>query len=273
MQALAGDIEDDGGVIESEEDRLSSGVAGQPVILIGHRDAPCRLSRCMFDRTGVVTFLYDVIGFLESCLHIPEPDLAACAAVIAIIILPMIFVDERRSWLEGILDVEYRGQFFVVDADQSGRLMGASFTVGHDGDHRLAKPANLVESEHRFVFRPDIDQAQHGIDVVRNILCRNDPLDARMPLRCTRIDPQDACMVMWTADHAEVEKPWSVPVGVERRNASDVAGGVGALPRLADFLEIAMAFVGKITFTYFHHTAPAPLRRRKRCLQKPTGRL
>ncbi len=80
-------------------------------------------------------------------------------------------------------------------------------------------------------------------------------------------------MVMWTADHAEVEKPWNVPVGVERRNASDVAGGVGALPRLADFLEIAMAVVGEVTCTYFHHTAPAPPCRHKRCFQKPTGRL
>jgi len=63
-------------------------------------------------------------------------------------------------------------------------------------------------------------------------------------------------MVMWTADHAEVEKPWNVPVGIERRNASDVAGDVGALPRLADFLEIAMAFVGEVAFAYFNYTAP-----------------
>jgi len=148
------------------------------------------------------------------------------------------------------------GMHYTDTIDLELVVQGSVEVLLDDGDHRLAKPANLVESEHRFVFRPDIDQAQHGIDVVRNVHCRNDPLDAWMPLRCTRIDPQDPCMVVRTADHAEVEKPRKPPVGVERRNASDVAGGVGALSRLTDFLEIAMTFVGEITFTYFHHTAP-----------------
>ena len=272
MQALAWYIENDRRVIEGEEDRLSWGIADQTVILIGHRDTPCRLGRCVLDRTGVVTFLKDVIGSLEACLHIPELNLAARAAVIAKIILAMIFVDQRRTGLEGVFHIKDRGQLLVVDAHQSGCLIGASFTVGDDGDYRLAKPAYLVEGKHWLVFRSEIDQAQHGINIVRNVFCHNDPLDARMPLRRTRIDVQDPCMVVRTADHAEVKEPWNTPVGVERRDASDVAGGVGALPRLADFLEIIVALVSEIAFAISITPLPAPLCRGKHCCWKPTGR-
>ena len=63
-------------------------------------------------------------------------------------------------------------------------------------------------------------------------------------------------MVVRTADHAEVEEPWNMPVSIERRDASDVPGRVGALPRPADLFEIIVTFVGEIALAYFHHIAP-----------------
>ena len=137
----------------------------------------------------LVAFFQDAIGRSEARLHIAELDLTTRAAVVTVIISSMIFIDQRRAWLERLFDIEHCNKFLVVDAYQSGRLIGAPLAVGNDGHHRLAEPTHLVESEHRLIFRSDIDQAQYGVNVVRDILCRNHPRHAWILLCRAYIDP------------------------------------------------------------------------------------
>jgi hypothetical protein len=53
----------------------------------------------MLDRAGVVALLQDVIGLSKTRLNIPNLDLAAFAAVIAIVVLSVVLVDQRGACL------------------------------------------------------------------------------------------------------------------------------------------------------------------------------
>ena len=63
-------------------------------------------------------------------------------------------------------------------------------------------------------------------------------------------------MMVRTADHAEVQEPWNMPIGVERGDASNVPCRVGPLPRLTDLLEVIFALIGEVAFAYFHRSTP-----------------
>ena len=62
VELVAGDLQDDRGVVEAEVERLGVGVDRVPAVRLRHRDAAGRLGRGVLDRAGVVDALDDVVG-------------------------------------------------------------------------------------------------------------------------------------------------------------------------------------------------------------------
>ena len=89
-----------------------------------------------------------------------------------IVVLAVIFVDQRRAGLQRLLHVEDGRQHLVVDLDLGGRLLRGALAVGQHRDDRLALPAHLVVGQHLLVLRADLDQDQDGVDIVRHVLVR-----------------------------------------------------------------------------------------------------
>ena len=89
-----------------------------------------------------------------------------------IVVLAVVLVDERRAGLQRLVDVEDGGQHLVVDLDLGRGLVCGALAVGQHRNHRLALPAHLVGGQHLLVLRPDLDQDQDGVDIVRHVLVR-----------------------------------------------------------------------------------------------------
>ena len=75
-----------------------------------------------------------------------------------------------------------------------------------------------------------------------------------MPFRGAGVDPQDAGVVMRTADHAQVQEPGNVTVGAKLSGTCDVPEAVGALPGLTDLLEVFAALIGEMGLVYIYHS-------------------
>ena len=102
--------------------------------------------------------------------------------------MAVILVDDRRAGLQRLLHVEDGRQHLVVDLDLGGGLVRGALAVGEHRDHRLALPAHLVGGQHLLVLRPDLDQDQDRVDIVRHVLVREDARHARMLLGLRRVD-------------------------------------------------------------------------------------
>ena len=68
----------------------------QPVVSVG----ACSIGR------GLVGLFEDVVGLGEALLDVAEAHLAAFAAVVEIVVLAVILVDQRRAGLQRLLHVE-----------------------------------------------------------------------------------------------------------------------------------------------------------------------
>ena len=97
--------------------------------------------------------------------------------------MAVILVDERRAGLQRLLDVEDRRQDLVVDLHRGDGRHGDRLGLGDDRDDLLALEADLVDGKHRFVVRLDLDQAEDGVDVRRDVGVGEDADDARHLLR------------------------------------------------------------------------------------------
>ena len=204
-QFLERRVEDEGGVVEGEEQGLGVRVAGEAAVRFRHDDAAGGLGRRMLDRRGLVALLDDVVGDGEALLDVAMADAAEGMALIGEIVVAVIFVDDRRAGLQRLLDVEDGGQDLVVDLHLGRGLAGDRVGFGDDGDDLLALEADLALGEHRLVVRLDLDQAKDRVDVRRHVLVGEDADDARHLLRRRGVDMEDAGVIVRASRHLQME--------------------------------------------------------------------
>ena len=260
-QLLEGDVEDQRGIVEREEQRLRVGVAGEAAVRLGDDDAAGRLDRRVLDRRGLVALLDDVVGRGEAFLDVAMAHAPKGMALIGEVVVAVILVDQRRAGLQRLLDVEDGGKLLVVDLDLGDRGARRRLRLGDHGEHRLALKAHLVDRQHRLVIGLDLDQPEDGVDVRRDVGMAENAHDARHLQRRGSIDVPDAGVMMRAAHHLQVQHAARVAVGVELGRAGDVAGDVGALLARPDRLQVVGPLGGKESSDVFHCPASSAPRR------------
>ena len=199
-----------------------------------------------------------MVGLGKPLLDIAEAHLSRGAAVVHVEILAVVLVDDGRIRRKCRLDVEDGRQHLVVDLHLGGCLVCRTLAVGEHGDDGLALPAHLVLGEHMLVLRPNLDEDQDGVEIVRHVVGSEDAHHARMRTRLGEVDAADARMMVRAAHHLHVQHAGKVAVGEERRPAGDMAERVGARLRLADLLQPFLALVGEIFLAQFHRSPLRP---------------
>ena len=102
----------------------------------------------MLDRRHLVALFEDMIGLGETALDIAEAQfLVIVDVVIDEGVLGVGLVDDGRAWFQRFLDVEHRGQRFIIDPHFRERLIGFPRAVGDNSDDRLALVAHLVDRQ------------------------------------------------------------------------------------------------------------------------------
>ena len=179
MKGVGWHIEDLGAGVEREEQRLRRGVDDIAPVGVGRGDRAVGLGRRMLDRRHLVALLEHMVGAGEAALDVAEAQLLMIIdVVIGEGVLRIGLVDDRRARLHRLLDVEDRRQRLIVDADLRHRLERLALAVGDDRDDRLALVAHLVDRERRLVVLAEIDQAEQGVEIARNVGAANDPAHA-----------------------------------------------------------------------------------------------
>ena len=217
----------------------------------------------MLDRRHLVALVEHDVGLREGGIGIAEAQLLVIVFVVVLErVLRIGAVDRHRAGLERFLDVEHRRQRLVGDANLRQRFERRPLAGGDDGEHRLALVAHDVGRERRLVVLAELDEAQKRVEIDRHIGRANDPLDPRRARRDGIVDRADARVGVRAAQHLQMQEIAEAVVVVIGRGAGDVPEHVLALCRLADFLEIVVAFVGEDVFAQFEHGLVLQARRR-----------
>ena len=252
MQLVARHLQNDRGVVEREENRLRVGVASEAVVAVRRDDAPGRLRRRLLDGRGIIGLFEDVVGHGKPFLDIAEAHLAMIAAVIVVIVAGVMLIDLRGIGLKRFFHVEDRRQNLVVDLHLGRGLLRGALGRGDDGNDRLALETHLPVGKHGLILRPDLDEDEDRVEIVRDVLRRDHPDDARMPLGLGRVDGADQCVMMRTAHHFQMQQVRKGSVGKETGLAGHVVRQIFARPRLTNLVKFLRPFIGEIRAADFH---------------------
>ena len=129
-----------------------------------------------------------MIRLTKAFFDITKADYTAFTTIVLVIVLTVIFVDERRIRFQCVLNTQYRRQDLVVYLNLRNCFNGRTFGLRQYCNHRFAFPANLIDGKHGFVLRSDLDQGQYGVNIVRHICGSQNPDHARVCLRCQDIN-------------------------------------------------------------------------------------
>ncbi len=232
-------VEDQRHVVEGEVEGLGVGVDGDAAVALGLRRAAGGLDRGVLDGRGFVAVLEDVVGLGEAGFDVAEANATALVAFVDVVVRPVLL--ERRR-LDRLLDVEDRRQILVVDADAAGTLLGGGAGFGEDGADLLAHEQHVALGQHRLVVRPDADQPQDGVPVLRHVLVGEHPDDARHGQRRRDVEGE-LRVVPRRADHHEVQGVGEVHVLVELGAAGDVPARIRPRHGGADDREVGRTFL------------------------------
>ena len=178
----------------------------------------------------------------EAGLDIAEADLLVVVALVVVPVPSVVLVHERRARLEGLLDIEDRGQRLVVDADGLACSGRRRLALRDHRRHRLAPVADLVEGERRLVVGTEPQENEQGMDLLRHVLGSEDAHHARHPCRRAGIHRADARVVVGAAHELHVQHAGHGVVFVESAAPGDMSLRVLALGRPADLVQILVAF-------------------------------
>ena len=118
---------------------------------------------------------------------------------------------------------------------------------------RLAFVAHHVGRQRRLVVLAELDEAQQRVEIDRHVGRANDAFDAWRACRSRIVDRADARVRVRAAQNFQMQKIAEAVIVVIRRRAGDMAEHVLARRRLADFMQIVVAFVGEDVFAEFQH--------------------
>jgi hypothetical protein len=96
-------------------------------------------------------------------------------------------LDRGRVGGDRILEVEHRLLLLDVQLNQRRGFDCNVLAFGHDRTDRLTLPHDLRVGQHRLVQRPDPDQAEDRVPVVRDVLRGDDRGHPRQRLGLARI--------------------------------------------------------------------------------------
>ncbi len=129
-----------------------------------------------------------------------------------------------------LLDGDCRGKLFVVDVDESDRLVGGDRVLGGDGDDRFAHEADAVDGEDGTVLQ--------GVTVVgigrRQIAAGHDGDNAGERFGAAGVDGADAGVGVGAAQDAAVGHAVQAEIAGEIGFAGDLGDGVDARGVVAD---------------------------------------
>ena len=187
-----------------------------------------------------------MIGFPKRLLDIAVAQLLVVVlAVIDELVVGIGFVDHRRARCDCLFDIEHVRENFPLDADLVRGGTGLLFGIRDDGRDRLALVGNLVGAEHGLVIEAEVEQAQQGIQIDRDIATKQHATHAGHAFGFGRIDRTNARMMVGTAGAAQVQQSVELMVVVVRRATGDMTKDVLAPCRLANDVEVVVALVGK----------------------------
>ncbi len=165
------------------------------------------------------------------------------------------FVDHRRAGLQRFLDVENRGQRFIVDADLADGLEGLAVAVGDNRQDWLALVAHFVDCECRLVVLAEIDEAEQRVEVARHVGAANQPAHPGAALGFRGVDMPDAGVRVRAAQHLQMQHALQLVVVEIGGRAGDMTEHILTLCAFADLLEIVVTLVGENVLAQFQHGA------------------
>ena len=243
-----------GAGVDREEEGLRRCVDDIAPVGVGCCDRAVGLGRRMLDRRHLVALFQHVIGLTETALDVAK---AQFLMIVFVVVGEGVFgiglVDDRRAWLQGFLDIEHRGQRFVIDAYPRHCFISFARAVCDHGNDRLAFVTHLVNGKRGLVVNAEVDEAEQGVEIARHIGAADDPADARRAFRVRRIDAAQPRMRMRAADDLQMQHALQLVIVEIGRGARDVSEHVLPLRSLADFLQVVVALVGEDVLAQFQH--------------------
>ena len=129
----------------------------------------------------------------------------------------------QRLHLGRASGVDHGLEELVLDLHGSRRTSRLLRLLGGNDDHRLAEVADAVDREHRLVAKVEPVQL-----VARNVLVRQDGVDAWQSQRRRDVDPGDTRVRMRAADGLPPEHPCDVQIARVLELARDLRHGIAA---------------------------------------------
>ena len=155
------------------------------------------------------------------------------------------FVQDRRTGLHRVGDVDDVRQHLVVDLDQSQRLLGDGLRNCRDGSHGVAFVERLLARHDvaRDVLQVHLHLAgRHDqVGLLGEVLRRDDGLHAGQRFGLGGVDRADHGMGVRAAQHLADQLARKVEVGAKTGPTGDLVGAVGTIGARADPLVLRVA--------------------------------